>query len=101
MKIFQIEAGICYWEATKQFPSLESTIGFFPPEVLFVEAPDYVFEGWGYDETKIGEARFIKSAPPKGFVYDEKTGTFYPEGFTPEDKKKKLTQSINNILNSL
>lgn len=45
MKVFQIEANICYWDATHQFPTVESTIGYFPPDLLFVEAPDYVFEG--------------------------------------------------------
>lgn len=75
MKVFQIENDICYWEATKQFPTVESTIGFFPPDVKFIEAPDTVFEGWGYLD---GE--FIKPTPQKGWLYDDKTGTFYPEG---------------------
>lgn len=48
MKIFQVENDICFWDATEQFPTLESTIGKFPPEVTFVEAPDYVYEGWLY-----------------------------------------------------
>lgn len=83
MKIFQIVDGFCYWDATMQFPTLQSTVGKFPPNVLFVEAPDYVFEDWGYDDTEIGDARFIKPIPPEGFVYDPQTGTYYPEGFDP------------------
>lgn len=48
MKVFQIINWKCHWDATAQFPTVESTVGFFPPDDLFVEAPDYVQEGWGY-----------------------------------------------------
>lgn len=74
MKIFQIENGICHWDATKQFSSIEATKTFFPENVVFVEAPDHVFEGWGYIN---GE--FIQPTPPDGWYYDTKTGTFYEE----------------------
>lgn len=79
MKIFQVEAGICHWDATNQFPTLQDTVGFFPPDVLFVEAPDNVFEGWGYLNGK-----FIQPEPPEGWLYDENTGTFYPPNLAPE-----------------
>lgn len=79
MKIIQIFDGLCYWDATSRHPTLESTVGKYSPEVTFVEAPDNVFEGWGYDETASGDARFIKPTPPKGWLYDWETGTFYPE----------------------
>lgn len=78
MKIFQIKDGICHWDATSRFPSLESTMGCFPSDVLFVEAPDNVFEGWGYMH---GE--FIQPQPPDGWLYDEHTGTFYPQDLAP------------------
>ena len=43
-----------------------------------MEAPDNVFEGWGYLD---GE--FIKPTPPEGWLYDEATGCFYLEGEDP------------------
>lgn len=89
-KVFQIEANVCYWDATNQFQTAESTIGFFPPSLLFIDAPDYVFEGWGYDETKEGDDRFIKPESPEGWLYDEQTGTFYPENFTPSKNEDPL-----------
>ena len=52
MKIFQIVNNICYYDATPVHPTLKSTEGKYPPDVLFVEAPDKVHEGWGYDETQ-------------------------------------------------
>lgn len=53
------------------FPSVESTIGYFPKNLLFVEAPDYVFEGWGYVDNE-----FITPTPPEGWLYDEKMEPF-------------------------
>jgi hypothetical protein len=47
-----------------------------PPDNGFlVTAPDWVFEGWGYDARKSGDDRFIKPRPPEGWVYDPETGT--------------------------
>ena len=83
MKIFQIVDGFCYWDATKSVQSLSNTIGRYPSDVLFVEAPNYVFEGWGYDDTKEGNERFVMPDAPEGWLYDHKTGTFYPEDFVP------------------
>ena len=77
MKIFQIVNDICHWDATIVHPTLHSTLGKYPPEVLFVEAPDNVYEGWGYDDTEQGSARFVQPLAPPGWTYDENTGTFY------------------------
>lgn len=84
MKIFQVADGFCIWDATTKFQTVDSAMGKFPPDVLFVEAPDYVFEGWGYDAEKEGDERFIKPTPPDGWLYDRKSGTFYPVGGTPQ-----------------
>lgn len=59
MKVFQIIDHKCHWDATAQFPTVESTVGFFPPDDLFVEAPDHVQEGWGY-----ANGEFIEPEPP-------------------------------------
>lgn len=78
MKIFQILDGLCYYDATPIHPTLDSTVGKYPPNVQFVEAPDYVFENWGYDSTKSGDERFVKPTPPEGWYYDDETGSFKP-----------------------
>ena len=83
MKVFQIENGICYWDATRQFPTVEATVGMFPPALIFVGAPDYVYEGWGFDPDRSGDERFVPPEPPEGWFYDIETGTFYPEGELP------------------
>ena len=97
-KVFQIMSGLCHWDATHQFPTLESTKGRFAPNIVFVEAPDYVFEGWGFDEQADGEERFIKPEAPDGWVYDDETGTFYPEGF---DSNAPATDDNSSVWDEL
>lgn len=80
MKIFQIYGGFCHWDATAVLPSMDAAAEMFAPDIVFVETPDFVFEGWGFDETAEGDARFIRPIPPAGWEYDEKTGTFYVPG---------------------
>ena len=58
MKIFQILDGKCHWDATAKHPTLKSTAGRYSPEIVFVEAPDEVCEGWLFDATKTGDERF-------------------------------------------
>lgn len=99
MKVFQIVGDFCHYDATRVHPTVKSTEGRYPPDVLFVEAPDYVFEGWGYLN---GE--FIKPTPPEGWIYDDATGTFYPEDYAPpapdptpslEEQVAELTKLVN------
>ena len=102
MKVFQIFTSrntdelFCHWDATPKFPTLESTVGHFAPSMLFVEAPDYVFEGWGFDPDAEGDARFVQPALPepsewttesgelRKWMYDTATGTFYVADETGE-----------------
>ena len=79
MKSFQIVENLCPYYATPAHPTLADTEGKYPPDVLFGEAPDNVFEGWGYDPNAEGDARFIKPTPPDGWLYDDATGIFYPK----------------------
>lgn len=82
MKVFQILNNICYWQTP--YRTVAETIGKYPADVKFVEAPDYVHESWGYQEEDAdgnpitGDDRFIKPTPPEGWEYDEESGTFYP-----------------------
>ena len=71
MKIMQIVEGVCHWDATNVFPTVESAIGRVSPDIVLVEAPDYVFEGWGYIDGK-----FVEPTPPEGWKYKKENGTF-------------------------
>ena len=96
MKVFQILNGRCHWQTP--FKSLAETVGRFPADCIFVEAPDYVNEQWGFDETEIGDDRFIKPVPPEGFIYDDETGQMYPIEMLGQllDEAKAAKQNENN-----
>ncbi len=106
MKVFQIENDICYWDATQQFPTKQSTVGYFPPSVVFVEAPDYVMEGWGYKNNQ-----FIKPDYLEGWTYDESTGEWYnpnpehiepmPEPDTNDATWAEMAQAIREGVNMI
>lgn len=84
---------MCHWHA-REFATAAETEGFFSPDCIFVDAPDEVFEGWGYLD---GE--FIKPTPPEGFLYDDATGTFYDEhGAPPTPTRTNEELSAENKL---
>lgn len=84
MRFFQILGEVCHWDASDVIASLDEAAERFAPDIVIVEAPDYVREGWGYDASAEGDERFIRPVPPAGWLYDENTGTFYPEDAEPE-----------------
>lgn len=102
MKIFQIVNGVCKWETP--FSELGEALDKYPEDLVFVEAPDYVFEGWLYIEVNeetgepvTGEDRFILPELPEGMYYDPDTGAFYDDAEVEEfaNKAKEKKQSEN------
>lgn len=93
MAVFQIVDGRCHWRTP--FASVEETIGRFPPDCLFVNAPDYVTEQWGFDETEIGDDRFIRPEVPEGWDFDPDTGVIMPEDMIEESLKSKQEEKQN------
>lgn len=97
MKIFQIFNHFCHFDATPIHPTLADTVGKYAPDIYFVEAPDYVFEGWGFDETAEGDERFIKPTPPEGWYYDDETGAFKeinPPEPAPEPEPEETADEV-------
>lgn len=99
MKIVQIENGFVHWDATPQVPSLDYAKTHYASNIIFVEAPDYVFEGWAYDETLDGDDRFVKPIPPEGWLYNDKNGAFYQEAdLSIERPLVQLAKTIVNVV---
>lgn len=104
MKIFQIVDGFCKWETP--YKNMGEIISKFPSDCLFVEAPDYVFEGWGFrikddnDNILPEDKRFIKPVPSDGYAYDPYTGKCIPiSELGPVLERAKLEkQEENKIL---
>lgn len=65
MKVFQIIDGFCHWDASAVLRRAADAEGRFEPELIFADAPDYVYEGWGFDASAEGDERFIKPEAPK------------------------------------
>lgn len=91
-KIFQVVNGFCFCNYTMKYKSVEEAKKHYAPDIQFVEAPDFVFENWGYNPKAKGDARFIKPTPPEGWEYDENTGTFYQK-LTPSQKREKAYET--------
>lgn len=89
MKIFIILKGFCYNDITKICNNLKTAKERYSPDTKIVEAPDYVFEGWGFDDSKSDEERFIQPIAPEGWLYDNETGTFYKE-LTNREKRHEF-----------
>lgn len=68
-KVFQIIDGECYSEVTELFPAAADTVGWYPDDLLFVDAPDYVFQGWTYRNGK-----FYEPVAPGGYHYNYENG---------------------------
>lgn len=99
MKVFQVLNGFCYWDATSRHPSLNDIQpNQYHPSIQFVEAPDYVFESWGFDETQQGDARFTQPEPPEHWLYDPATGTFYPDPDNPPEGWTPPTDETTDLL---
>lgn len=103
-KVFEIVDGICIDKLP--FTSLTTKITSRSSNVLFVQAPDYVFPGWGYknvddDGNSItGDDCFIKPVAPEGYFYNDETGEFVAdtefEAFLSAQQNKK--QEVNKNL---
>ena len=98
MKVFQIVSGFCYYDATSLYVNADEAVKHYSPDTVWVDAPDYVFESWGYDGSKEGDERFIQPVPPEGWAYDPGTGTFYQIGDIPPSKMPTPEDDINAML---
>lgn len=97
MKIFIIFNHQCQNDITPLYKTIDEAKRRYDNKTLIVEAPEYVFENWGYDESKIGNERFIKPIASEGWLYDENTGTFYKEISNRE--KRELFYKTGTCMN--
>lgn len=71
MKIMEILDGRCH-HIYHEFDSMEQAREAYPDEAIeLVEAPDNVWEGYGYDPSKKGDDRFIRPLLSEGWEWDD------------------------------
>lgn len=59
-KVFQIFNGRCWWDATPTVGTVSHAQEMFAPDIVFMDVPDFVQEGWIFDEEKTGNERFVE-----------------------------------------
>lgn len=101
MKVFQILNGLCHREYP-EYKSAEEARRFFAPTIVFVDAPNWVWEGYGFDGSKSGDNRFIRPALSEGWTYDEETGL--PRQYEAEramERKNRHAETTNDTMQAL
>lgn len=96
MKTMQIVKGQVYCDLTRKFPSAKDAEGKFASNIVIVDAPDWVFPGWGYDSSQTGDARFIMPTVQEGMRYDKATGTVYNIEASRASERKALHEATTN-----
>ena len=100
MKIFDIREGRTHHHYL-EYSSIEETVGRYSPDIVFVEAPDWVYEGYGYDPTKTGDERFIRPELPEGWEYDEQGNPWDPERFRSAERKELHAETTDDTMMAL
>ena len=91
-----------YYDFSNKFRTLEEARSRFPSKIQIEEAPDYVFVGWTFDETKFGEQRFQAPEVEDGFAYDSTSGTVYNvEDMREGERAHRHAETTNDTLQAL
>ena len=101
-KIFQIRGKTVSTEYTGRFIDLEDARAHFASNIILVEAPDKVFPGWAFDDTKQGDERFIQPIPGDGQAYNPHTGEIWiPEETRMYERRNLHAETTNDTLEAL
>ena len=99
MKVVQIFRGQIHRDLSDMYSSAEEGMKHYSPDIMLVNAPDYVFPGWGYNSSMEGDARFVKPAVPEGMEYDMETGTVWdPELLRSDERRARHAETTNDTL---
>lgn len=102
MKVVQIHNGQVYHDLSYKYSTASEASKFYSSEILIVDAPDYVFPGWGYNSSLDGDNKFIKPTVPEDMEYDEQTGTVWnPLEYRRSERVAKHAETSNDTLQAL
>lgn len=96
MKVVQIHRGMVHKDLSSEFRTAKESEGKYAPNIKIVDAPDYVFPGWGYDASAEGDARFVQPEVPEGMAYDRDTGTVWNPLVLREDERRARHAATTN-----
>lgn len=84
-----------------EYASVEETIGLYADNIVFVEAPDWCYEGYGYFPEAEGDDRFIRPALPEGMVYDQNGNPTDPESYRRVEREALISQADADLFEAL
>ena len=73
----------------------------FSPNIHFEDAPDYVWPGFGFDSSKMGDERFIRPLLNEGWEYDEEGFPWNPEEHRSAERKRLHSETTDDTLQAL
>lgn len=102
MKVLEIVENRVARDYSSDYGSVEEAYRYFSTDIEFVEAPDFVFPGWGYDRAQKGDARFLKPSVGVGLAYDDATGSVWnPEEVQSMERTRLHAETTNDTLQAL
>ena len=102
MKVVQIFNGQVHCDLSNLYNTAEEGSKHYAPNILLVDAPNYVFPGWGYNSSLEGNERFIQPSVPEGFEYDIETGTVWnPKENRKIEREQLHAETSNDTLQAL
>lgn len=99
-KIFEIVNGRVHHEYP-EFDTVADAYRVFSKDILFVEAPDTIFVGFGYDDSKEGVERFIRPELSEGWIYDDSNYPWNPEETRLVERKQLHSETTNDTMQAL
>lgn len=102
MKLFDVVDNEIHAEYTGMYENAEEASKHYAPNIVFVDAPNWVFPGFGFDPSKNGDDRFIEpTTDTPGWVYDG-NGTFWnPEQTRINERRDKHAETTNDTMQAL
>lgn len=102
MKVMQIKNGLIYQDVSSLYESAIEASKYYDNTIEFIDTPNYVFPGWGYNPSLEGDNRFIKPSVPDGMIYDDETGTvFNLTQMRHDERVTKHAETSNDTLQAL
>ena len=95
---------ILYNRVHREYPEYDSAdeaSSHFAPTIRFVDAPDWVWPGYGYDDTKQGDERFVRPALNEGWEYDENGCPWSPEETRATERRRLHSETSDDTLEAL
>ena len=96
-KIFEIVNDRVHKEYP-QYDTVSEAYDHYSRDLTFVEAPDNVWVGFGFDSSKVGDERFIRPELSEGWVYDEMNRPWNPEATRSSERKQLHSETTDDTM---